>query len=331
MLRGDMIDSFISLSTKNNFNSALGHFRVVTEIVTLMKKHNLADIVEEMESQGHISKAQILPILNAVVIEKFGYKFISFNLVRHVRDFNEIYNILKEWNKFDIVVAYHHPQLGISLINPPNLNHWKIVGDFTAEDMIVVYAKERKEEDHELLPKALLDMKRLFDFGTVDNFETYHVDEPLTEEKPEVISEEKLAVTTKKEVVKSVKKEEGKAADASSLSSQDRRTMTPKYSVQVTNELFHNGNVEAWKNIIESYKKKFPDSDVYIFHDGQRINNINALFKWGKVKHGDVILFSIAAKEIKGIAKLQRYLFEGASNRFLLFMKKDINKSLNLF
>ncbi|MDH4247364.1 MAG: hypothetical protein OEW39_06065 [Deltaproteobacteria bacterium] len=107
--------------------------------------------------------------------------------------------------------------------------------------------------------------------------------------------------------------------------------MTPKYSVQVTNELFHNGNVEAWKNIVESYKVKYPGLDVHIFHDGQKVNNINSLFKWGKVKHGDVILFSIAGENITGVAKLQRYLFEGASQRFENFLKKDVNKVLTLF
>ena len=107
--------------------------------------------------------------------------------------------------------------------------------------------------------------------------------------------------------------------------------MTPKYSVQVSNELFHNGNVEAWKNIVESYMTKHPGIEVHIFHDGQKINNINALFKWGRVKHGDVILFSVAGDEISGVAKLQRYLYEGASLRFENYLKKDVNKVLNLF
>jgi len=107
--------------------------------------------------------------------------------------------------------------------------------------------------------------------------------------------------------------------------------MTPKYSVQVTNELFHNGNVEAWKNIVESYKSKYPALEVHIFHDGEKVNDINSLFKWGKVKNGDVLLFSVAGEEIKGVAKLQRYLFEGASIRFQNFLKKDVNKVLHLF
>jgi hypothetical protein len=107
--------------------------------------------------------------------------------------------------------------------------------------------------------------------------------------------------------------------------------MTPKYSVQVSNELFHLGNVEAWKNIVESYETRHPGLKVHIFHDGQKVNNMNALFKWGKVKHGDVIVFSVAGEDIKGVAKLQRYLYEGASIRFEKYIKKDVNKTLELF
>jgi hypothetical protein len=107
--------------------------------------------------------------------------------------------------------------------------------------------------------------------------------------------------------------------------------MTPKYSVQVSNELFHLGNVEAWKNIVESYETRHPGLKVHIFHDGQKVNNMNALFKWGKVKHGDVIVFSVAGEDIKGVAKLQRYLYEGASIRFEKYIKKDVNKILELF
>jgi len=108
-------------------------------------------------------------------------------------------------------------------------------------------------------------------------------------------------------------------------------TMTPKHAVQVTNELFHNGNVEAWINIVESYKSKFPGLDVHVFHDGQKVANIQALFKWGKVKHGDVVLFSVSGEGIQAVSKLKRYLFEGASQRYETYIKKDVNKVLNLF
>ena len=107
--------------------------------------------------------------------------------------------------------------------------------------------------------------------------------------------------------------------------------MTPFYSVPVSNELLHNGNVEAWKKIIQSYKTKYPDLEVQIFYDGERILNIASLFKWGKVKHGSTILFAVAGEDIKDVAKLQKYLKQGASPKFEAFLKFPVNTVLNLF
>ena len=107
--------------------------------------------------------------------------------------------------------------------------------------------------------------------------------------------------------------------------------MTPKYSVQVTNELFHNGNVEAWKRIIESYKASFPDLDVMIFYENEVINDINTLFKWGKVKSGNLIFFQVVGENIMGVSKLQKYFFEGASPRFEQFLKLGVGRILKLF
>ena len=103
------------------------------------------------------------------------------------------------------------------------------------------------------------------------------------------------------------------------------------YSAPVTNELFHNGNVEAWKKIIQSYETKNPGCEVLVFYEGERIHDINTLFKWGKVKHGSTILFAIVGTEIKDVAKLQRYLKQGASPQFEAFLKFPVNTVLKLF
>ena len=100
---------------------------------------------------------------------------------------------------------------------------------------------------------------------------------------------------------------------------------------QVSNELFHNGNVEAWKNIIEAYETSFEGNKVYVFYEGEYIKDLNSLFKWGKVKHAGLIMFQIVGPQIKGVSKLQKYLYEGASARFETFMKHDVNKALRLF
>jgi hypothetical protein len=110
-----------------------------------------------------------------------------------------------------------------------------------------------------------------------------------------------------------------------------KRRMTPMYSIPVTNELFHNGNVEAWKKVIQSYNGKYPGLEVFIFYEGERIHDINTLFKWGKVKHGSMIMIAVAGDEIKDVAKLQRYLKQGASPAFEAFLRFPVNTVLNLF
>lgn len=103
------------------------------------------------------------------------------------------------------------------------------------------------------------------------------------------------------------------------------------YGVPVTNELFHNGNVEAWKRIIASYTTKHPSLQVLVYYDGERITDINALFKWGKVKHGSVIQFAVAGDNICDVAKLQRYLAQGASPLFEAFLRGPVSGVLALF
>ena len=112
---------------------------------------------------------------------------------------------------------------------------------------------------------------------------------------------------------------------------QAKKKMTPLYSIVVTNELFHNGNVEAWKRIITSYTAKYTDLDVYIFYEGERINDINTLFKWGKVKFGTQILIRIMGKEFTDASKLRRYLHQGASPKFEAFLKGAPGQILSLF
>jgi hypothetical protein len=107
--------------------------------------------------------------------------------------------------------------------------------------------------------------------------------------------------------------------------------MTPLYGITVTNELFHNGNVEAWKKIIESYETYHEGLKVFVFYDGERINDLNTLFKWGKVKRGTAIMIAVAGEDIRDVAKLQKYLRQGASHLFEAFLKGAPNKILQLF
>ncbi len=371
-----MINDYASLSTRAGFNKSLGHFRMVTTILPLVENGaNLADVVDELEKTGVVEKSQIAPILNALVIERMNYNTLSFNLAVDSQDFETIRKETAEWNRFDILLVYHHPQLGISLINPKQNSQWETIQDLNREELVVCYIKGVREEDRALEHDALESLRELLNGNKPENLGRFNdpaikpreaqvaAPEPAAEAAPApaaaaagapasgqppgaTLSRQPPGATLSRQPPGATAAAKpapagpaagdgaaakgGKPAAAEPKSGGKKR-VTPKYSVQVTNELFHNGNVEAWKNIVESYKARFTELEVHIFHDGQKVNNINALFKWGKVKNGDVILFSVAGEDIKGVAKLQRYLFEGASLRFNNFLKKDVNKVLNLF
>ena len=353
-----MISDYVSLSTRAGFNKSLSHFRLVSSLVDQIDRgKNLADVIDELEKEKGVEKQQIGPILNAVVMDRLSYRTMSVNLPRDTQEFDGIQNEVKNWNRFDIILAYHHPQLGISLINPKTHTQFEAIQELNRDELMVTYIKGKREKDAELEPAALEAIRELLLGRKVEETAQFHdpvLDRPVptaTPQQPPAGASVPLVQRTPPaggtasrppppsspppppQAAASAPAPAAKAAPPAQQDSaaSGKKKVTPKYSVQVTNELFHNGNVEAWKNIVESYKAKFPQLEVHVFHDGQKVNDLNALFKWGKVKHGDVILFSVAGEEIKGVAKLQRYLFEGASLRFTNFLKKDINKVLNLF
>lgn len=361
-----MINDYASLSSRAGFNKSLGHFRLVTSIVgQLDQGKNLADIVDDLEKKKGLEKSQITPLLNAVIVDRMNYQSASLNLLTDTTDFGGIADETNKWNRVDIILAYHHPQLGVTLINPKEKASWGAVQEFDREELVVCYVKGIREKDADVVPEVLQKLKSFLSGENITGIAKFN-DPTLKKAAPPAAPSKSTAPAgappaappsapkttaapqaapppgSKTRLPGSppaapsgstgrAKKAGAPKQEAAAPSSGGKKTVTPKYSVQVTNELFHNGNVEAWKNIIESYKVKFPGIEVYIFHDGQKVNNINALFKWGKVKNGDVILFSCAGESIKGIAKLQRYLFEGASLRYETFLKKDVNKVLNLF
>ncbi|MDH5752435.1 MAG: hypothetical protein OEZ59_08470 [Deltaproteobacteria bacterium] len=347
-----MINDYLSLSSREGFNKSLGHFRLVTGIVKRIGGgENLADIIDSLEREKNVSKAQIGPILNAVITDRMKYQTLSLNLPSDVQEFEKVVDETEKWNRLDLILAYHHPQLGVSLINPKHKGQWESIRELDQNELLVIYAGAFVDEDKKFEGPALETLKKLILGKKISNSNRFGGAAP----RPEPVKEAPKAAPVPaakaappvpgvrvpaavqpgmKPPTAAAAAPKGGAAEKApeeAPGAGGKARMTPKYSVQVTNELFHNGNVEAWKNIVESYKAKYKGLEVHIFHDGQKVNNINSLFKWGKVKHGDVILFSVAGEEIKGVAKLQRYLFEGASQRFEKFLKKDVNKVLTLF
>ena len=295
-------------SRRASFNVALRHFKYTTGLVQpISGGENPADLLQVATTEGTITKEQVLPILSALLVDKFEYSYRSRNASRTIEDSEKISTTLSQWSALQIVITYQHPEVGICLINPFRPESWAATLPIKKDELLVVYVQSVSANlDKKILDQAVSDVHDVLAGKEVKGLKEY---------RSTVV---RKTATPKAVVAKPASAEQG-------------YRITPKYSVLVTNELFHNGNVEAWKRIIGSYRSTYESLEVLVYYDGERINDLNALFKWGKVKHGTPILISIGGIEIKDVSKLRRYLFEGASPRFEIFLKGSIDQPLELF
>ena len=317
------------LSRRVGFNAALRHFKRVSSFLPVVPKGaNLADLLTEEIEKERMVRAQMAPAVSALLVDKFAYRYRSANAGRTIEDVGAIAAKLAEWSAIQIVLTYEHPQAGLFVINPKKAASWEGALPILRDELIVVYvqALDRSVSD-QTLAQALDDVHRLLDGEAVGTAPEYR--SATATAAPAAVAS--VAPAAAPGVAPTAAPGAPTAAKPAAAASTKKRRMTPRYSVVVTNELFHNGNVEAWKRIIASYRQKYPTLDVLIWYDNERINDINALFKWGKVKHGTPILVSVVGDEIKDVSKLQRYLFEGASPRFEMFLKGSIDQNLDLF
>jgi hypothetical protein len=349
------------LSNRAAFNASVRHVKVtVTLAERIQSGENLADILNEMLDEKSITNDEVLSLVAMLIADKFAYSAASKNLSGVENDLLSIEKTVKSWNAFDLVVVYQHPDVGVVVINPKNPQHLSRVDRLNKCEHIAAYAGcFGKEHDTELSKKAVDTLIQLFE-GAKTKIDPaflkgkcsykYKAPKAAASDIPAAPAKKAKAAPAKAPAKSASKKSvqignamldhETHAASAKSAGSPVKAAapaikpgarMTPMYAVTVANELFHNGNVEAWKRIIESYKAKHSDLDVLVYYDGERIANLNALFKWGKVKHGSVIQFAVTGDNICDVAKLQRYLSQGASSMFEAFLRGPINGVLSLF
>ncbi len=318
------------LSSKAGFNSALRHFKTVTQFVGQVGRGaNLADLLNESLDAGKVERHQIKPILSALLEEKFEYAVRAWNLGATIEDPAPIVKVLSEWSALELVLVYHHPQTGIFVVNPKRLEHFEPIGSMVRDELAVLYVGGASDEDVKpaTVAQAADDCVALLEGAKIKGKKAY-----VSERKASLASRPPAYTPpTSADSRPAAAAPTPSAPQATPAQSTGRMRMTARIPVNVTNELFHNGNVEAWKRIIESYKSKYTGFDVLIWYENERINDINALFKWGKVKHGTPIMISVVGENPTDISKLRRYLFEGASPRFEAFLHGAVDRTLELF
>jgi len=323
------------LSTRPGFNSAVRHIKKTMEIAG--NAGNLGDMIYEMDDDD-LTSNKIALLLRMLLVDKLGYKTASINLHGIVNDVSVLAKEFSKWNGVDLVAAYHHPELGLLIANPKIAEELAGFGQLRKRELMVVYAGLQGKETDEDCQKAAEIALRIFEGSkatapaalTKGKFSAKKVSKPkkAQEGKP---AKAKAASKSKTTAKKAAGAAPVKAAAAVVKSSGGPARMTPRYAIVVKNELFHNGNVEAWKRIIASYKVKNPHLEVFIYYENERILDINSLFKWGKVKHGTAIEIAVAGDPIQDVAKLQRYLAQGASPMFEAFLRGPVNSVLKLF
>ncbi len=315
---------YTGLGTRAVFNKTLRHLVNVTMLVeSTVKGANLADQLNDLTAQGALTREQLSPVLSLVLVDKMNLPVSSVNLKNSITDFSTFINNFKKWNGLSVVLAYHHPNLGVIAINPAREDHWDAAGELKKNELVVAYVRSLKD-DATVAEKGLAAVKEMLHGKSPAEDPSF-----IIAKAPEPVPQP--AATPAPGAAPAVQPAAVAPAPVPApAASAVKKNISPKYSVQVTNELFHNGNVEAWKNIIEAYQVTTKNK-VIVFHEGELIQDLNSLFKWGKVKHGGVITFQVMGDEIKLVSRLQKYLFEGASSRYETFLKKDINKVLNIF
>lgn len=393
------------------------------------QKVHIADAVTELVLKKEISVADIPAIMFKILIENWKYSVVSYNLESNAFNADQIISDFAKWKAVDIVLMYHHPDLGAIVINPKNPAHKEYISDFRKNEMLVVFVGYSGKKDVDALcelaqkkcmdvvyakkasgiekllkgaysfkkdakfddsvvtesvpgnPKAVrlsskdgaknnvvvkpgklversYEQKNIFSIGGKTKTENpkwtyakYAADmksQPKDAKSTSVVipqstgtfsfakqnqqslpAPQETSVSTPVVSAEPVSETQEISVQASNPNS--IKKMSPMLSVVVTNELFHNGNVEAWKRIIDSYTTKYPDLQIWVYYEGEKITDINALFKWGKVKHGSCIQFVVVGEEIKDVPKLKRYFTQGASPMFEAFLQGAPGAVLNLF
>jgi hypothetical protein len=134
---------FTGLSTREGFNRSLRHFKLVGEVVgSFESRRNLADILNALHEAKRLESNQVAPVLNALCVghPKYSYLSRSHNLTRNVEGAEPIAAAVEKWNGVDLLLAYYHPDLGLTLINPKNRQHWEAAGTLKKNELVTVYA-----------------------------------------------------------------------------------------------------------------------------------------------------------------------------------------------
>jgi hypothetical protein len=268
----------MDLSARSGFNAAGRHIKKALGILEALEGGENFANILRRPPCDGLSPAASLSLLNLLLVDKLGYTALSANPPGYAPDIPALAGEFRRWEAVDMVAVFHASPFP-RIVNPKDAGQLAALGRPFPRELLVVYA------------------------GSVAG----SVAGGVAGEKAAEAARAALALFSGETVP-------GTIAEFGALA---ERT-TPLYSVPVTNDLFHNGNVEAWKRVIGDYERSRPGLKVQVYYEGEPVLNLNALFAWGKVKHGGLMQFSVSSAEgaVPGTARLRRLLAQAASRDF---------------
>ncbi len=358
----DTATTYERLAIRDEFNASVRHIKGTISILDRFEGgENLADLVNEALQDKAMVQDEVPMVVSMIIGQKHPYVSVSANLKSVIESPSAVAEAVKGWHAADLVLVYQHPDLGVLVLNPKNEEQMAGLDRFAKNECVTAYAGGFAKPANQAV--ALRAAKALVAVvegagGKADPSlkRGAFAYKPRRKKAVRAAPAPKRSQAGKRPAARAVPAMQISAADVMAshakgpaqgaavamppaataaapvvIASAGATKMTPMYAVLVTNELFHNGNVEAWKRIIASYTTKHPGLQVYVYYDGERITNLNSLFTWGKVKRGTCIEFKVVGDDIVDVAKLQRYLRQGASHMFEAFLKFPVNTVPQLF
>ena len=87
----EQVHAFDELSTRDGFNRSLRHFKFISRIIGEFEgRRNLADSLADCLADKSIEPRQVLPTLNAILVDKYHYPCRSHNLAENFEDFDTL-------------------------------------------------------------------------------------------------------------------------------------------------------------------------------------------------------------------------------------------------
>ncbi len=77
----EQVHAFDELATRDGFNRSLRHFKFISRVIADFESRiNIADILSGSLADKSIEPRQVLPTLNAILVDKYHYSCRSHNL-----------------------------------------------------------------------------------------------------------------------------------------------------------------------------------------------------------------------------------------------------------